>query len=86
MTSKVISNGIKARKSSKFTEQYDYKLFFHLNGTCTQMIELKEKRVENMMHNGIYLINLFSVFTSHMIKTKNRNRSQNKVKNPGYVR
>ena len=29
---------------------------------------------------------LFSVFTSHVIKTKNRNRSMNKVKNLGYDR
>ena len=29
---------------------------------------------------------VFSVFTSHVIKTKNRNRSMNKVKNLGYDR
>ena len=29
---------------------------------------------------------VFSVFTSHVIKTKNRNHSMNKVKNLGYDR
>ena len=33
VTSKVISNRIKARRS-KSTEQYDCKLFFRLDGTC----------------------------------------------------
>ena len=28
----------------------------------------------------------FPVFTSHLIKTKNRNQSMNKAKNPGYDR
>ena len=39
VTSKVISNGIKARKS-KSTEQYDCKLFFRLDGTCNSRVEL----------------------------------------------
>ena len=39
VTSKVISNCIKARKS-KSTEQYDGKLFFRLNGTCVSIVEL----------------------------------------------
>ena len=39
VTSKVISNRIKARKS-KSTEQYDCKLFFRLDGTCNSMVEL----------------------------------------------
>ena len=39
MTSKVISNRIKARKS-KSTEQYDCKLFFRLDGTCNSIVEL----------------------------------------------
>ena len=39
VTSKVISNRIKERKS-KSTEQYDYKLFFRLYGTCYSMVEL----------------------------------------------
>ena len=36
---KVISNRIRARKS-KSTEQYDCKLFFHLDGRCNAMVEL----------------------------------------------
>ena len=39
VTSKVISNRIKEKKS-KSTEQYDYKLFFRLYGTCYSMVEL----------------------------------------------
>ena len=39
VTSKVISNRAKARKS-KFTEQYDCKLFFRLDGRCNSMVEL----------------------------------------------
>ena len=39
MTSKVISNRAKARKS-KSTEQYDCKLFFCLDGRCNSMVEL----------------------------------------------
>ena len=39
VTSKVISNRIKARKS-KSTEQYDCKLFCRLSGTCNSMVEL----------------------------------------------
>ena len=39
LTSKVISNRIEARKS-KSTEQYDYKLFFRLDGTRNSMVEL----------------------------------------------
>ena len=39
MTSKVISNRAKARKS-KSTEQYDCKLFFCLDGRCNAMVEL----------------------------------------------
>ena len=39
VTSKVISNHAKARKS-KSTEQYDGKLFFRLNGTCVSIVEL----------------------------------------------
>ena len=39
VTSKVISYRIKARKS-KSTEQYDWKLFFRLDGTCNSMVEL----------------------------------------------
>ena len=31
-------------------------------------------------------LDVFSVFTSHVIKIKNRNRSMNKVKNLGYDR
>lgn len=31
-------------------------------------------------------VNLFSVFTSHVVKTKNRNRSMNKVENLEYDR
>ena len=39
VTSKVISNRIKARKSES-TEQYDCKLFFRLDGTCNSIVEL----------------------------------------------
>ena len=39
VTSKVISNRIYARKP-KSTEQYDCKLFFHLDGTCNSIVEL----------------------------------------------
>ena len=39
VTSKVISNRIKARKS-KSTEQNDCKLFFRLDGTCNSIVEL----------------------------------------------
>ena len=39
MTSKVISNRIKARKS-KSTEQCDCKLFFRLDGACNSVVEL----------------------------------------------
>ena len=39
MTSKVISNRVKARKS-KSIEQYDCKLFFRLDGRCNPMVEL----------------------------------------------
>ena len=42
VTSKVISNRIKARKS-KSTEQYDCKLFFRLDGTCNPMVELSTR-------------------------------------------
>ena len=34
----------------------------------------------------IFVMILFSVFISHVIKTKNRNRSINKFKNLGYDR
>ena len=39
VTSKVISNRIKERKS-KSTEKYDWKLFFLPYGTCYSMVEL----------------------------------------------
>ena len=39
VTSKVISNRVKARKS-KSIEQYDCKLFFRLDGRCNPMVEL----------------------------------------------
>ena len=39
VTSKVMSNCIKARKS-KSTEQCDYKLFFCLDSTCNSMVKL----------------------------------------------
>ena len=39
LASKVISSCIKAR-NSKSTEQYDWKLFFRLDGTCNSMVEL----------------------------------------------
>ena len=39
-----------------------------------------------LQNDSLQLISLFSVFTSHVIKTKNRNRSMNKVKNLGYDR
>ena len=39
VTSKVISNRIKAKKS-KSTEQYDCKLFFRLDDTCNSIVEL----------------------------------------------
>ena len=35
---------------------------------------------------GLVFSHLFSVFTSHVIKTKNRNHSMNEVKNLGYDR
>ena len=35
---------------------------------------------------GVFSVELFSVFISHVIKTKNRNRSINKFKNQGYDR
>ena len=38
VTSKVISNRIKAKKS-KSTEQYDCKVFFRLDGTCNSIVE-----------------------------------------------
>ena len=43
VTSKVITNRIKARKS-KCTEQYDYKPFFRLVGTCNSMVELSNSK------------------------------------------
>ena len=39
VTSQVIPNRVKARKS-KSMEQYDCKLFFRLDGRCNPMVEL----------------------------------------------
>ena len=39
LTSKVISDRVKGRKS-KSTEQYDCKLFFRLDGRCNSMVKL----------------------------------------------
>ena len=40
VTSKVISNRIKARKSNSTEENVSVKLFFRLDGTCNSIVEL----------------------------------------------
>ena len=43
------------------------------------------KELQKKKSNVLQLSLLFSVFTSHVIKTKNRDRSMNLFKNLGYT-